>query len=113
AILVQTRCERLWDLNWRLIVFFVKAFGLDWTMEAVNRREDGNLRAVDSQGQTAFESGILAFSDKTPQLWQRFAPSVRPENYQNTFMQAVPCPARLSSCDLLFNYGPQARTLFA
>ncbi|MDE7149226.1 MAG: WbqC family protein [Bacteroidales bacterium] len=125
AILVQTRCERLWDLNWRLIVFFVKAFGLNWTVEAVSRREDENLRAadtrrtavavraVDSQVQTELESGILAFSDKTPQLWQRFAPSVAPEDYRNTFMQAVACPARLSSCDLLFNYGPQARTLFA
>lgn len=97
SILVRTRPERLWDLNWRLIVFFVKAFGLDWTVEAVSRRE----------------LSPLAFSDKTPQLWQRFAPSVTPETYQNTFMQAVDCPARLSSCDLLFNYGPQARTLFA
>lgn len=125
AILVQTRCERLWELNGRLIGFFIKAFGLDWTVEAVSRREVVPLRAGTVSGtgasdaRQAVAAGAaeavepLAFSDKTPQLWRRFAPSVAPEDYQNTFMQTVDCPARLSSCDLLFNYGPQARTLFA
>ncbi len=121
AILVQTRPERLWDLNWRLIGFFVKAFGLNWTVEAVSRRELSNLRASAAGHAEANPTALvhaeamapLAFSDKTPQLWQRFTPSVTPETYQNTFMQTVDCPARLSSCDLLFNYGPQAGTLFA
>ncbi|MDE6112941.1 MAG: WbqC family protein [Bacteroidales bacterium] len=99
AVLMQTRYERLWDLNLRLIAFFIKAFGLDWAVEAASRRE--------AQG------AVVAFSDKAPALWQTFAPAVSPEAYQNTFMQAVPCPARLSACDLLFNYGPQAGRLFA
>ena len=99
AILMQSRYERLWDLNLRLIAFFIKAFGLNWTVEAVSRRE--------AQGEA------VAFSDKAPALWQTFAPAVSPDAYQNTFMLAVPCPARLSACDLLFNYGPQAGQLFA
>lgn len=99
AILMPARHERLWTLNERLIAFFIKAFGLDWTVEAVSRRE--------VQGEA------VAFSDKAPALWQRFAPAVSPEAYQNTFMQTVLCPARLSACDLLFNYGPQAGRLFA
>lgn len=99
AVLVQTHHERLWDLNLQLITFFIQSFALPWTVEAVSRREA--------------KDGVVAFSDKTPGLWQAFAPAVSPESYQNTFMQAVPCPARLSACDLLFNYGPQAGRLFA
>ncbi len=99
AVLMRARPERLWDLNWQLVNFFIRAFGLPWTVEAVSRRE--------AQGE------VLAFSDKEPAQWQRFAPAVGAEAYQNTFMQTVPCPARLSACDLLFNYGPQAGRLFA
>lgn len=99
AILMPARHGGLWELNLELMSFFIKAFGLPWTVEAVSRRE--------AQGEA------VAFSDKEPALWQRFAPAVSPEAYQNTFMQAVPCPARLSACDLLFNYGPQAGQLFA
>ncbi len=99
AVLMRARPERLWDLNWQLVNFFIRAFGLLWTVDAVSRRE--------AQGE------VLAFSDKEPARWQRFAPAVDAEAYQNTFMQTVPCPARLSACDLLFNYGPQAGRLFA
>ncbi|MDE5606104.1 MAG: WbqC family protein, partial [Bacteroidales bacterium] len=34
AVLMQTRYERLWDLNLRLIEFFVRPFALDWAEEA-------------------------------------------------------------------------------
>lgn len=78
---------------------FIKAFALNWTVEAVEMRE--RLDAV------------VGFSDKTPEMWRRFAPAVASADYQNTFMQPVACPARLSGCDLLFNYGPQAARMFA
>lgn len=99
AVLMWNRYEKLWDLNVALIGFFIKSFGLTWTVEAVEGRERPDT--------------VVAFSDKTPELWRRFAPAVVPGGYQNTFMLPVACPARLSGCDLLFNYGPQAARLFA
>ena len=128
AILLQDRFEKLWDLNERLMAFFIKAFGLGWTIERVKcgARDGGRGGAQtdvkcglapkpgDVSGSAhrhVANSGVIAFSDKAPELFSRFAPTVREADYQTTFMQPPPCVARLSSCDVLFNYGPQAATL--
>lgn len=118
AILLQTHFETLWDLNERLMVFFIKAFGLNWTIERV---KCGAVKPTAGASNPAMNSGdgvwcggaanlpnsVIAFSDKDPELFSRFAPKVQEADYQTTFMQPPPCVARLSSCDLLFNYGPQ------
>lgn len=121
AILLQTHFETLWDLNERLMAFFIKAFGLNWTIERV---KSGAVKTSDGAGGLTPDSSdvlrggaeklpnsVIAFSDKDPELFSRFAPTVQEADYQTTFMQPPPCVARLSSCDLLFNYGPQAATL--
>ena len=119
AILLQTHFETLWDLNERLMVFFIKAFGLSWTIERV---KSGAVKPTVGASNPAMKPGdgvlcggaenlpnsVIAFSDKDPELFSRFAPTVSEADYQTTFMQPPPCVARLSSCDLLFNYGPQA-----